>query len=161
MLVAPMPLLPINKGVAGAGLLSEILLQKYEYHVPYYRQIRQYRHLGLKGLMESTVDGWFKQTVGLLKPLYDVLAAEVMRSDYNQADETTTPVMDHGRKKAAKEYLWMVRAVMERLVLFHYDKGSRSGSVIEDLATKHDFKGYLQCDGFLRATRRPSRPTPT
>ena len=148
VLIAPMPLLPINKGLAGASLLSEVLLQKYEYHMPYYRQIQQFRHLGLKGLAESTVDGWFKQTVKLLRPLYDVLAAEVMKSDYNQADETTTPVIDHDRKKAAKEYLWMVRAVMERLVLFHYDQGSRAGSVIERLADKYNFKGYLQCDGF-------------
>jgi transposase len=148
VLIAPMPLLPINKGIAGASLLSEVLLQKYEYHMPYYRQIQQFRHLGLKGLTESTVDGWFKQVASLLRPLYDVLAAEVMKSDYNQADETTTPVIDHGKKKAAKEYLWMVRAVMERLVLFHYDQGSRAGSVIEDLANKHNFRGYLQCDGF-------------
>jgi transposase len=148
VLIAPMPLLPVNKGIAGASLLSEILLQKYEYHMPYYRQIQQYRHLGLKGLTESTVDGWFKQTAGLLRPLYDVLVAEVMRSDYNQADETTTPVIDHSRKKTAREYLWMVRAVMERLVIFHYDRGSRAGAVIEDLANKHNFKGYLQCDGF-------------
>ena len=40
----------------------------------------------------------------------------------------------------------MVRAVVERLVLFHYDKGSRSGTVIGQLAK--DFKGYFQCDGF-------------
>lgn len=149
VLIAPMPLLPIYKGIAGPTLLAEILLQKYEYHMPYYRQIQQYRHLGLKGLTESTIDGWFKKTVELLKPLYFVLMAEVMKSDYNQADETTTPVIDHARKKAAKEYLWMVRAVIQRLVLFYYDEGSRAGAVIEELANKYKFKGYLQCDGFV------------
>ena len=148
VIIAPMPLLPIYKGIAGPTLLAEILLQKYEYHMPYYRQIQQYRHLGLKGLTESTVDGWFKKTVGLLRPLYNVLLAEVMKSDYNQADETTTPVIDHARKKAAKEYLWMIRAVMERLVAFYYDEGSRAGAVIEELANKYNFRGYLQCDGF-------------
>ena len=148
VLVATMPLLPIYKGIAGPTLLSEILLQKYEYHMPYYRQIQQYRHLGLKGLTESTVDGWFKKTVELLKPLYDILMAEVMKADYVQADETTIPVIDHGKRKAAKEYLWMARAVMERLVLFYYDEGSRAGAVIEKLAKEHRFKGYLQCDGF-------------
>ena len=66
VLIAPMPLLPIYKGIAGASLLAEILLQKYEYHMPYYRQIKQYSHLGMKGLTESTVDGWFKQTMELL-----------------------------------------------------------------------------------------------
>ena len=148
VLIAPMPMLPIYKGIAGASLLSEILLQKYEYHMPYYRQIKQYTHLGMKGLTESTVDGWFKKTMELLKPLYEVLRQEVMKADYVQADETTTPVIDKQTHKAAKEYLWMVRAVMERLVLFHYDQGSRAGAVIESLANRYDFKGFLQCDGF-------------
>ncbi len=148
VLIAPMPLLPIYKGIAGSSLLAEILLQKYEYHMPYYRQIKQYGHLGMKGLTESTVDGWFKQTMQLLRPLYEALKAEVMKADYVQADETTTPVMNKETHRAAKEYLWMVRAVMERLVLFHYDQGSRAGAVIESLANKYNFKGYLQCDGF-------------
>ena len=148
VLIAPMPLLPIYKGIAGASLLAEILLQKYEYHMPYYRQIKQYSHLGMKGLTESTVDGWFKQTMELLKPLYEVLKEEVMKADYVQADETTTPVMNKESHKAAKEYLWMVRAVIRRLVLFHYDQGSRAGAVIESLANRYNFKGYLQCDGF-------------
>ena len=148
VLIAPMPLLPIYKGIAGASLLSEILLQKYEYHMPYYRQVKQYSHLGMKGLTESTVDGWFKQTMPLLRPLYEALKSEVMKAAYVQADETTTPVINKETHKAAKEYLWMVRAVMERLVIFHYDQGSRAGAVIESLANRYNFKGYLQCDGF-------------
>jgi hypothetical protein len=63
-----------------------------------------------------------------------------------QGDETTVPVVDKEKQKTNKEYLWLVRAVEQRLVLFHYNKGSRSGKVIEEL-TK-DFKGYFQCDGF-------------
>ena len=83
-----------------------------------------------------------------MKPLYEALKKEVFKSGYCQADETTTPVVDKEKHKASKEYLWMVRAVMERLVLFHYDNGSRAGSVIESLAKEYKFKGYLQCDGF-------------
>ena len=146
--IAPMPLMPVDKCIADTSLLAEILLQKYEYHVPFYRQIRQYRHLGLKGLTESTLDGWFKKTVELLKPLYESLKKEVFSCDYVQADETTIPVINRGKHKAEREYLWMVRSVMEKLVIFHYDMGSRSGSVIESLASQYHFKGYLQCDGF-------------
>lgn len=147
--IAPMPLFPIDKGIAGASLLTEILLQKYEYHMPFYRQISQFTHLGMKGLKENTITGWFKKTMELLRPLYRVLEGEVMKATYIQADETTTPVIDNDRHKAAKEYLWMVRAVMERLVLFYYDNGSRAGAVIESLAKQYNFKGYLQCDGFV------------
>lgn len=146
--IADMPVLPIEKGIAGASLLTEVLLQKYEYHVPFYRQIKQFAHLGMKGLKENTIDGWFKKAMELLRPLYKALEAEVFKSGYVQADETTTPVIDRDKGKAAKEYLWMVRAVMERLVLFHYDSGSRAGAVIEALANGHQFKGILQCDGF-------------
>lgn len=38
---------------------------------------------------------------------------------------------------------------MEKLVIFHYDKGSRAGTVIESLVNQYNFKGYLQCDGFV------------
>ena len=146
--IAPMPLMPVDKCIADTSLLAEILLQKYEYHVPFYRQIQQYRHLGMKGLTESTLDGWFKKTVELLKPLYEELKWEVFSCDYVQADETTVPVINREKHRADKEYLWMVRSVMEKLVIFHYDGGSRAGAVIEYLANQYNFKGYLQCDGF-------------
>ena len=148
VLIAKMPLLPIYKGVADASLLAEILIQKYEYHMPFYRQIKQFEQLGMKGLNESTVDNWFKQTVSLLKPLYDALEEEVFKADYAQADETVLPVINNEAHKASKEYLWMIRAVISKLVIFYYYNGSRAGAVIETLARKHKYKGYLQCDGF-------------
>ncbi|MCW1734250.1 IS66 family transposase, partial [Anaerorudis cellulosivorans] len=47
---------------------------------------------------------------------------------------------------AKKEYLWMVRSVMKKLVFFHYDEGSRSGETACSLLKS--FEGYLQSDGF-------------
>lgn len=148
VLIAPMPLLPIPKGMPDSSLLAEILLQKYEYHVPFYRQIKQFAHLGMAGLKEATLTGWFKRAMELLRPLYEALVARVFASGYVQADETTTPVINPGTRQAEKEYLWMARSVMERLAVFFYNDGSRSGQVIKDLTDKHRFKGYLQCDGF-------------
>ena len=144
--IASMPKLPIKKGIAGATLLSEILLQKYEYHMPFYRQIQALKQLGMQNISESTVAEWFAQTAELLRPLYSQLKQEVLKTDYIQADETTTPVLNKDSHKAAKEYLWMVRSVMEGLVIFHYEDGSRAGEVIKNLAK--NYKGYLQCDGF-------------
>ncbi len=62
---------------------------------PFYRQVKQLHHLGFKA-SESTIDGWFKPAVELLKPLYEVLRQEIMKSDYIQ-DETTVPVPGQGR----------------------------------------------------------------
>lgn len=143
--IAPMPLLPIPKGLPGASLLAEILLKKYEYHMPFYRIAAEFGHKGLR-VAKSTIDGWFKPAVNLLRPLHRLLAEEIMSCDYIQADETTVPVIDKAGHKAAKEYIWLVRDVVHRLELFHYDKGSRAGSVIAKLA--EGFSGYVQCDGF-------------
>ena len=145
--IAPLPLFPINKCIADASLLAETLLNKYEYHLPLYRQVQQYRHLGFE-VNESTIAGWIKPTAELLEPLYDTLVTEIFKSNYIQCDETTTPVIDKEAHKAKKEYLWMVRAVKERLRCFHYDNGSRAGAVIDRLAKQYQYKGYLQCDGF-------------
>ena len=71
-----MPLMPVDKCIADTGLLAEVLLQNYEYHVPFCRRIQQYRHLGMKGLTESTPDGWFRKMVELPEPLYEVLRQE-------------------------------------------------------------------------------------
>ncbi len=145
--IAPMPLLPINKGIADSTLLAETILNKYEYHLPLYRQVQQYRHLGFE-VNESTIAGWIKPTAELLKPLYTTLVSEIFKSHYIQCDETTTPVVNKETHKADKEYIWMVRAVKKRLRCFYYDQGSRAGAVIETLVNRHHYKGYLQCDGF-------------
>lgn len=151
--IAPMPLLPIYKGIAGPTLLAEVLLQKYEYHVPMYRQVQQYRHLGMT-LTESTINGWFKPVVELLSPLYGLLEEAVFSSDYINCDETTTPVMDKEKHQTSKEYIWLIRAAKLGIRLFYYDHGSRAGGVIEGLTSKYKYKGYLQCDcyaGYMAA----------
>lgn len=148
VIVAPARRLPIPKGIADASVLTEILLQKYEYHVPFYRQIKQFAHLGVSGLREATLTGWFKRTMELLRPVYEALVAEVFTSSYIQADETTLPVINPEAHQADREYLWMARSVMERAVVFFYDDGSRAGKVIKDKTDTFGFRGYVQCDGF-------------
>ncbi|WP_321335005.1 IS66 family transposase [uncultured Bacteroides sp.] len=145
IVIAPLPSSPIYKGLAGASMLAEILLQKYEYHVPFYRQVKEFRHLGIH-ISESTLSGWFKPVCDLLRPLYEELKRQVLQADYIQVDETTVDVINKEKSQTDKEYLWMTRAVMERLVFFHYDNGSRSQQTVKNLL--EPFKGYLQSDGY-------------
>jgi transposase len=145
VLIAPLPLLPIYKGLPGASLLSEIMLGKYEYHLPFYRQVKQFHHLGVK-IPSNTLSGWFKPTCELLTPLYKILKEEVLNTDYIQVDETTLPVINKESHYAKKEYLWMIRSVVKKLVFFHYDDGSRSGDTAYSLLKSFD--GYLQSDGY-------------
>jgi transposase len=143
--IASLPNLPLSRSNADASLLADLELGKYLYHLPFHRQVAIYKQLGVS-LPASTINGWHKDTCDLLRALYYRLKEIVLSSDYLQVDESTIPVINKKKQKAAKEYLWVVRSVIEKLVFFHYDKGSRAQKVIVELL--HDFKGAVQSDGY-------------
>ncbi len=136
---------PIARSYAGSSLLAELMIGKYVYHLPFYRQIQMFKQMGVN-LPPPTVNDWFKDTADLLRPLYYRLKEIVLASDYIQVDETTLPVVNDEKHKTVKGYIWMVRSVMESLVFFHYDQGSRAQKVV--LPLLKNFQGAIQTDGY-------------
>lgn len=145
VVIAPLPQSPIHKCMADTTLLTEIIIQKYLYHIPFHRQIARFTDLGVR-ISSSTVGDWFSQSCELLKPLYDHLRRRVLSTDYIQVDESTIPVIDNEKRRAVKGYLWVVRSVDNGEVFFHYDRGSRSEKTA--MVLLHDFKGAIQSDGY-------------
>ena len=143
--IATLPLLPLPRSNAGASILAELLLGKYMHHLPFHRQIAMFKQGGVQ-LSASTVNGWFSGSSDLLRALYFRLRELVLATDYIQVDESTVPVVNNEKKRTVKAYLWVVRSVMENMVFFHYDKGSRAQKVIIELL--HNFKGAVQTDGY-------------
>ena len=145
IVTADMPVLPLSRSYAGSSLLAEIMINKYVNHLPFYRQIQIFKQEGFH-LAASTINGWFKETADLLRPLYYCLKEIVLQSDYIQVDETTVPVELKGTGKTVKSYLWLLRSVMDQLVFFHYDNGSRAQKVVIPLLL--NYQGALQTDGY-------------
>lgn len=145
IITAPMPVLPIAKSYAGASLLADIHIDKYVYHLPFYRQRQIFLQQGLD-ISAATINGWFKEVADLMRPTYYRLMDLVLSSDYVQCDETTIPIIDNEKHKAIKGYIWMVRAVMRDLIFFYYDQGSRAQKVALQLFK--DFQGVLQTDAY-------------
>ncbi|PKO95307.1 MAG: IS66 family transposase [Bacteroidetes bacterium HGW-Bacteroidetes-6] len=145
ILIASLPESPIHKCMAETSLLTEIIIQKYLYHIPFHRQIARFADLGVR-ISSSTMGDWFSQSCELLKPLYDHLRRRVLSTDYIQVDESTLPVIDNEKRRAVKGYLWVVRNPDNGEVFFHYDRGSRSEKTAMMLL--HDFKGAIQSDGY-------------
>lgn len=144
-LIAPLPETVIPKGMASESLLADILIGKYVYHLPFYRQIQKYKELGVV-LSDATIGDWFAAVCSKLRPLYDRLREQVMASEYIQVDESTLPVMDNERHKAVKGYMWAVRDALGGSVYFHYDMGSRSGDTARKLVG--GYRGTMQTDGY-------------
>ena len=145
IVTAALPLIPLAKSYAGASLLAELMVNKYVNHLPFYRQIQMFKQLGIS-LPAATINDWFSQTSDLLRPLYYRLKELVLASDYIQVDESTLPIVNEEKHKTVKGYIWMVRAVMENLVFFYYDHGSRAQKVVVPLL--RNFQGALQTDGY-------------
>lgn len=145
ILTPALPLVPIAKCMAGASVLTDIIINKFMYHLPFYRQIQQYREYGVS-LNDSTVGGWYEAAVEKLKLLYDLLRRRILSSEYIQVDESVIPVLDDEKHKARKGYEWCVRDGLTGDVMFYYDRGSRAGRVARELLG--GYHGYAQTDGY-------------
>ncbi|MCK5375274.1 MAG: IS66 family transposase, partial [Alphaproteobacteria bacterium] len=143
--IAELPVFPIEKGIAGPGLLAQIMVDKFVDHLPVYRQIERFKREEVK-LSSSTINGWQESICNLLEPLYDTLKHRVLSQGYLQVDETPVPVLDKQKKgKTHRGYHWIYHSPLEKTVLFDYNTGrSREGP---QRLLKH-FKGYLQVDGY-------------
>ena len=144
-LIAPLPETIIPKGMASESLLADILINKYIYHLPFYRQIQKYKELGVL-LNDATINDWFAAVCAKLRPLYERLRVEIMSKDYIQVDESTLPVIDNEKHRAVKGYMWAVRDALGGSVYFHYDNGSRGGDTARKLIGA--YRGAVQTDGY-------------
>lgn len=115
------------------------------YHLPFYRQIQQYKESGIT-ISDSTMGGWYEAAVEKLKLLYDILRQHILQSEYIQIDESVLPVIDSEKHKARKGYEWCVRDAIRGAVMFYYDRGSRGGKVAREILGA--YKRAVQCDGY-------------
>ncbi len=88
--IAPLPPQPIEQGMVGPGLLAQILVNKYEYHLPLYRQEKMFRQQFGVELSRKTMGSWVGQSLELLMPVYRVIREDLQGGHYLQVDETPT-----------------------------------------------------------------------
>ena len=99
------PSRPIDRGLAGPGLLAHILTSKYADHLPLYRQAQIYAREGVE-LERSTMAEWVGGCFRLVDPLIEALARYVLSAGKLHADDTPVPVLDPGRGKTKTGRLW-------------------------------------------------------
>ena len=145
IVIGELPVRPIDKGIAGPGLLAQIVIDKYVDHLPVYRQVQRFEREGMK-LPISTLADWISGSCTLLEPLYEAHRKLVLKQNYLQADETPIKVLDKAKKGTThRGYHWVYHAPLARLVLFDYREGRGREGPNECL---QDFSGYLQTDGY-------------
>jgi len=133
---------PIPKSMAGASLLTEVIINKYQYHLPLYRQSKIFQSSGID-IPDNTLGNWVMQSGEVLYDLDAALRSEILLAKYLQVDETPVKVLNPEKKA----YMWCYLSPLEnhRLIRFRFDL-TRSGNVVDgDLDS---FRGLLQNDAY-------------
>ena len=148
---APAPSRPIERGLAGPGLLAHVLVAKYCDHQPLYRQAEMYAREGVE-LERSTLADWVGGASRLLEPLVEALRRHVMSACKVHADDTPVPVLAPGNGKTKTGRLWTyVRDdrpagdSTPAAVWFAYSPDRRGEHPREHLRS---FRGTLQADAY-------------
>lgn len=143
IVMAPKPPAPIPKAIAGASLLTDIILGKYQYHLPLYRQSKIMKSYGLD-IPDNTLGNWVMQSGDGLLKVYDALWV-ILKNRYLQVDETPVKVLETNKKG----YVWTYYAphvgAGKGLVVFEFSE-TRGGTVA--LERLKPFTGLLQTDAY-------------
>ena len=151
MAQAPMPDLPIPRGMVDASFLAHILIAKFCDHLPLYRQAEIYARAGLD-IDRSQLAAWLGHVAWLLKPLVELMAAHVMAGRVIHADDTPIDVLAPGTGKTKTGRLWVYlrderphAGTTPPAVLYRYTPDRKGEHCRAELAS---FAGCLHADGY-------------
>jgi transposase len=145
MATAPKPPQPIEKGLAGPGMLAFVVTSKLAEHLPLNRLEDVTCRYGMH-LARSTLCDWMAGCASLVRPLYRLMIAEILQSKVVGTDDTTVPVRDGDLTHTRTGYFWA------------YVGDQAHPFIAYDFTTSHSregpkkflqrFAGYLQADAY-------------
>lgn len=144
---APLPLQPIPKSNVSAGLLAYIITSKFLDALPFYRQSKQFKRIGVD-LSRATLSLWAIRCGELIQALCNLMQEQLCQYPVLQMDETTLQVLkEEGKAACTQSYLWVQRGGPpdRPVVMFHYSP-TRSQTVADQLL--QGFSGTVQTDGY-------------
>jgi len=146
IITAPMPEQPIDKGLAGPGLLAETLISKYQDHLPLYRQEKRYERLGYP-IARSTLCDWVMACADRLAPIVKGMEEDMLLcSPKIHSDDTIIPVLSKNKTHTGRLWVYVGGgAHAPPCVVFRYSK-TRKGE--EPKKFLGNYRGYLQADAY-------------
>ena len=145
IVAAAKPPQPLDKGLAGPGLIAYVAVSKFGDHLPLYRLehifARQQVHVA-----RSTMCAWLAAGAKLLQPLLELMIVRVKQSRVIHTDDTRVPIQSPGEKKCRNGRLWTYLGDADHpYIVFDYTPDrSRAGPQ----SWLGDYRGYLQADAY-------------
>jgi transposase len=145
VVTAPKPPQPIEKGVAGPGLLAQVIAAKYVQHLPLYRQEESFARQGVL-IRRSTLAGWLAQAAECVLPLQKLMARRVLSGNVVGTDDTPVKVLDPELDHTRTGRFWTyVGDDAHRYTVYDYTASRKRDG---PQAFLKDYQGVLQADAF-------------
>ena len=142
VVVAEAPGKPIEGGIPGPGLLSEVLVNKYRDALPLYRQVQRFARLGIE-IPRSTMVDWVRQAAAMLEPLAELIEERALAAYVLHADATGLAVLDKSHPANIKRGSLLAHVADTGEVFFKYAPNQQKETPQKVLAKR---EGYLVVD---------------
>jgi transposase len=140
----PLPPRPIARGIAGPGLIAQIVVAKFGDHLPLYRQEDFFTRHGLH-IPRSTLCDWVQAAAELLRPLYERQKELVLRSPVLWTDDTPVTLLSSGPEGSRQGRFWTYIAMQHPYSVYDFTMSrSRDGPA----SFLRNFQGYLHADAY-------------
>jgi transposase len=104
--LANKPPAPIDKGMAGPGLLAYVITSKFADHLPLYRLESIFGRNGLQ-IDRSTLSVWAGDVADLVKPLYELMIQRLLLSHVIATDDTIMPMLAAEKTRRARMWIYL------------------------------------------------------
>ncbi len=148
---APAPERLIKGGLPTEAMVAYVLVAKYAWHLPLYRQAQMLLAQGID-IKRAVLAFWVGYAAAELQPLWLRLRELILTSGKIAVDETTAPVLDPGRGRTKKGYFWAIArddrpwgGADPPAVAFTYAPGR---GAVHGLQLLDSYRGIVQCDGY-------------
>jgi transposase len=143
----------IDKSIADVSFMAGLLVDKFVYHLPLYRQHQRLEHSGIV-LARSTLTNIVARAIELMRPIYNSQHANTLRSKVMAIDETPIKsgrVSLPGKKKGKLKqgYFWPLYGDQHE-VCFTYSESRGTQHLFDQLG---DFAGTILSDGYCAYNR--------
>jgi len=107
VLTADLPGSLLDRCQADDSLLADIAVKKFGDHLPLYRQSEIMSREGIM-ISRQILCQWLLRAGVALKPLYDEMLAQILKSGNIFYDETPIDMLDPGKGKTHQAYMWVI-----------------------------------------------------
>ena len=104
--LADKPTQPIEKGLAGPGLLAFVVTSKFSDYLPLYRLESIFERNGFE-IDRATMSIWCRDVAEIAKPLYDLMVQRALQSHVISTDDTVMPMLSPGNGKTKQGRMWI------------------------------------------------------